>query len=131
MTRHQKRMHRISRVDMVNKYNARKVKIDGYTFDSQREAQRYGELKLMEKAGEIRALVVHPSINLQPDFMYQGKRIRGIVYELDFYYVRECNGVLIDVYEDVKGFETSSFKLKWKLLLYQYRLSPVEFRIVR
>ncbi len=115
----------------MNKYNARKVKIDGCTFDSQREAQRYGELKLMEKAGEIRALVVHPSINLQPDFMYQGKRIRGIVYELDFYYVRECNGVLIDVYEDVKGFETSTFKIKWKLLLYQYRLSPVEFRIVR
>ena len=57
--------------------------------------------------------------------------IKEISYEADFYYAEKRDGALIDVYEDVKGFETPVFKLKWKLLLYQYRLFPVEFRIVR
>ena len=115
----------------MNKYNAKKVSLDGYAFDSIRESERYQELKLLEKAGEIRALRVHPVINLQPAFMYRGTRIRGILYESDFYYVEEHDGIGIDVYEDVKGFETPVFKLKWKLLLFQYQLSPIEFRIVR
>jgi hypothetical protein len=107
------------------------VTADGYAFDSIRESERYQELKLLEKAGEIRTLKVHPTIKLQPAFMYRGTRIKEISYESDFYYVEEHDGIGIDVYEDVKGFETPVFKLKWKLLLFQYRLAPVEFRIVR
>lgn len=63
-----------------NKYNARKVELDGYVFDSQREAQVYGELKLRQKAGEINRLDVHPKYELtvngvevatyKPDFRY-------------------------------------------------------------
>ena len=115
----------------MNKYNAKKVSLDGYAFDSIRESERYQELKLLEKAGKIRALKIHPVINLQPAFTYRGTMIRGILYEADFYYVEEHDGKGIEVYEDVKGFETPVFKLKWKLLLFQYQLSPIEFRIVR
>ena len=111
----------------MTKYNSRRVTIDGYTFDSVRESQRYGELKLMEKAGEIRNLDVHPEIELQPRFFYLGERIRAIKYEADFSYVE--NGM--KVFEDLKGCETQLFRVKWKMLLYQFRNFPVEFRIVR
>lgn len=111
----------------MSKYNSRRVSIDDYAFDSIRESQRYGELKLMEKAGEISALQVHPTLILQPVFMYRGKRIRAITYEADFVYIQ--NG--IQIFEDVKGMETQLFRAKWKLLLYQFRNSPIEFRIVR
>jgi hypothetical protein len=84
----------------MSKYNSCCVSIDGYTFDSIRESQRYSELKLMEKAGEIRELKVHPVIKLQPSFVYRGETIREINYEADFGYWEN------DVYEDVKGFET-------------------------
>jgi hypothetical protein len=115
----------------MTKYNSRCVTIDGYTFDSIRESQRYGELKLMEKAGKIRHLKVHPKIKLQLEFYYKDKKIKPIIYEADFYYVEQYNENLIDVIEDVKGYETQMFRLKWKMLLYQFRNSPVEFRIVR
>lgn len=35
------------------KYHNRKTVIDGITFDSAKEARRYMELKLLERAGEI------------------------------------------------------------------------------
>lgn len=117
----------VMRNDMVNKYNSRRITIDGYTFDSIRESERYSELKLMEKAGEISNLDVHPEIELQPRFFYLGERIRAIKYEADFSYVE--NGV--QIYEDLKGYENQLFRAKWKMLLYKFRNSPVEFRIVR
>jgi len=127
--RRQKHMRQKSRVDMVNKYNARKVKIDGYTFDSQREAQRYGELKLMEKAGEIKELVVHPGFLLQEGFQYQGKSYQPIIYIADFIYMENGKTIL----EDVKGVETPDFRMKWKILLFFAKKSRdnAEFRIVR
>ena len=39
-----------------NKFNARKTEVDGITFDSAAEARRWCELKILEKAGEIRNL---------------------------------------------------------------------------
>lgn len=47
-----------------NKYGAKKTVVDGITFDSKREAQVYGELKLREKAGEIYDLEIHPKYEL-------------------------------------------------------------------
>ena len=43
-----------------NKYGNKKQTADGYTFDSKAELLRYDELQLMEKAGRIYNLVVHP-----------------------------------------------------------------------
>ena len=41
---------------MRNKFNAIKTTIEGITFDSKREARRWQELKLLERAGEIERL---------------------------------------------------------------------------
>ena len=37
-----------------NKYHAKKCVVDGITFDSIKEAGRYRELRLLERAGKIR-----------------------------------------------------------------------------
>ncbi len=96
-----------------SKYNAKKVHADGYTFDSIQEYYRYQDLCLMEKAGAISNLVVHPVYLLQENFKdaATGKRHRAITYEADFQYTEKG----MTVVEDVKGVETDIFKLKWKM----------------
>jgi len=51
---------------MGNKFGARRVILDGITFDSRKEARRYQQLKLLERAGVIRALQVHPRFVILP-----------------------------------------------------------------
>jgi hypothetical protein len=100
----------------MNKYNAVTTVIDGIKFASGAEAQRYCELKLLQKAGEISGLKVHPRILLQPAFKHDGKTERKIEYEADFKYIKNGERIV----EDVKGFATEVYKLKRKLLLYLY-----------
>ena len=40
---------------MKSKYHNKKVIIDGIKFDSKKEANRYQELKLMQRAGKIKS----------------------------------------------------------------------------
>lgn len=109
----------------MNKYNARKVKIDNYTFDSMREGARYRELKLLERANEIEALQVHPVFTLIDGFEYRGENIRKIKYVADFQYIE--NGEI--VVEDVKGIITAVARLKIKL--FKLRYPSIDFRIVK
>jgi hypothetical protein len=112
-----------------NKYQAKKVEIDGHRFDSKREAHRYQELKLLEKAGEISSLEVHPRIEILPAFaMANGEKVRRMDYIPDFRYRRDGQVII----EDVKGVATEGWRLKWKLLKYRCRGDPhVELRVVR
>lgn len=48
------------------KYGNRKVVVDGITFDSEREAHRYTELKILEKAGKITGLQLQREFELIP-----------------------------------------------------------------
>lgn len=41
------------KLDNYNKYRNNKVEYDGIIFDSKKEAQRYAELKLLERRGEL------------------------------------------------------------------------------
>jgi len=109
---------------MRNKYNARKTERDGFIFDSIWEADRYSELKLLERAGLIRDLVVKPkpAFVLQPAYTRSdGKRIRAITYQPDFTYY-DCD-LCYTVIEDAKGFETPVFKLKRKM--FEYRIGQI------
>ena len=110
-----------------SKYNARKVHEDGYTFDSIQECYRYRDLVLMEKAGAISNLVVHPVFLLQENFKdaATGKRHRAITYEGDFQYLE--NGAT--VVEDVKGKPTDMFRLKWKM--FRFHHPNLDARIVK
>ena len=109
----------------MSKYRNKRVELDGYRFDSQAEARRYQELRLLHQAGEIHKLVVHPRYTLLEPFECKGVRYRSIVYEGDFEYVE--NGKRIC--EDVKGKVTAVFALKKKLFVNRYGDS-IELRIV-
>ena len=101
-----------------NKYNAKKIKIDGHTFDSKREAERYCELKLFVKAGEIRNLELQPRFLLQDKFVdKQGNKHRKIEYVADFLYIDKLGRNIV---EDVKGVLTDVYKIKKKIFLKKY-----------
>ena len=92
----------------------RNVKTNGY--DSKKESVRANELKLLERAGHISELQEQVSILLQERFKYNGKWERAIIYIADFVYIKDG----IKIIEDVKGFRTDIFKLKRKMLLFNY-----------
>lgn len=101
-----------------SKYNNRKTQIDGITFDSEKEALRYAELKMLEKAGKITELERQKRFELQPAFYYQGHKQRAIFYVCDFFY-RQGDKYII---EDVKSPITKNnavYKLKKKMMLYR------------
>jgi hypothetical protein len=108
----------------VNKYRAKKVVSDGITFDSLAEHRRYQELKLIERAGEIRDLKVHPRYPLvvfAHGVTNTGTKICD--YVADFEYVAvspaPARNVLGVVTEDVKGMRSGPawtvFRIKAKL----------------
>lgn len=105
---------------MRSKYNNKKTTIDGITFDSKREAQRYCELKLLQRAGEISHLELQPSFILLESFKKNGKTHRGIKYIADFAYHDVEKQIM--VVEDVKSKATMTpvYKIKKKLFENKY-----------
>ncbi len=97
------------------KYHARPCEVDGYRFDSQAEAARYQELRLLERAGRISDLQVHPRFEHAPGGKdaWTGKAFRAVTYEADFSYFDGDHRIV----EDVKGFATAAFGIKRRLFL--------------
>lgn len=107
-----------------NKYGNKKVIVDGHKFDSQKEALRYKELKLMERAGVIKDLELQPTFELIPTIRTEHETLRKTIYKADFKYF-DVNADH-EVVEDVKGFKTDVYKLKKKMLLHKYK--DIDFR---
>lgn len=115
-----------------SKYYSKKVTVDGITFDSKKEARRYQELKLLEKAGKIAALERQVKYLLipaqrEPDVEHykadgrvkieSGKLIeRECAYVADFRYLDLSNREW--VVEDTKGIKTKDYIIKRKLMLW-------------
>ena len=109
----------------MSKYHNRRVQVDGFMFDSEAEARRYGELNLLLEAGAIENLQIHPRFTLQEAFTTEfGLKVHPIVYVADFSYVEKS----LDVVEDVKGYATAVFKVKVKL--FRKRYPEIDFRIL-
>ena len=84
-------------------------------FDSKKEAERYGELVLLQRAGVIANLKRQVRFELIPSQYKDGKCIyRSCSYIADFVY--EQNGET--VVEDTKGFKTPEYIIKKKLMYY-------------
>lgn len=107
---------------MRYKYGNKKTELDGILFDSKREAQRYAELKLMERAREIYDLQLQvPFVLIPVQKDEKGKVIeRELKYIADFTYRDIKTGRLI--VEDAKGVKTEVYKIKKKLMLYRLGL---------
>lgn len=120
---------------MYRKYHNTKTVADGIKFDSKLEAERYAQLKILERAGLIRELELQPSFELIPSFKKNGKTWRRTVYKADFRYIlAEGDRIII---EDVKGSTaviTDVFRLKQKLFEYKnpdYTISIVTSKDIK
>lgn len=132
-----------------NKLHAEKVDgvlMDGtpFTFASKREYQRYGELSLLAKSGEISDLQVQVKYVLipaqrEPDSMdysksKKGRLVKGkvveqeLAYVADFVYQKDGKTVV----EDSKGYRNPSsatykvFAIKRKLMRWLYGINVQE-----
>jgi hypothetical protein len=98
-----------------SKYRNEKTVVDGVTFDSKKEAARYQELVLLERAGEIENLELQPVVR----FEVGGVKIRydsgrQAYYRGDFKYF--CTKQKKTVIEDPKGCRTRHYRLKKAIL---------------
>lgn len=89
------------------KYGNKPTVVDGIRFPSKKEATRYGQLKWLEKVGEISGL----KIKTRYPIIVGG--IKVCDYEDDFSYTDKDGSKVI---EDAKGFRTPVYRLKKKLM---------------
>ena len=90
-----------------SKYRNQRVEFEGLHFDSVKERTRYQELKLLERAGEIKDLELQPQVK----FCVNGRKVvirskgypngRQVGYKADFRYTDCRTGQ--EVWEDVKA----------------------------
>jgi hypothetical protein len=108
-----------------NKYKNTKIEIDNIKFDSIKEAKRYIELKLMEKAGEIKDFKMQVPYILQDSFKLGNKTYRDIKYIADFTYMQKSKTSGVELWElvieDTKGYKIKEYLLKRKMFAYKYQ----------
>jgi hypothetical protein len=127
----------------MNKYHNKKCVYLGETFDSRKEARRYAELLLLEKAGHISDLRRQVSYELIPaqrevssDVYKRGARKgktkegkiieKAVRYVADFVYIDNATGE--EVVEDVKGgVRTKEYVLKRKMMLFLKGIRITEY----
>jgi len=97
-----------------NKYKAQPVELDGFKFDSKREAYRYSELKILLRNGKIsnlRLQLRYPLKCGEQPLLIKSESFpngRRATYIADFVYEQDGETII----EDVKGMATSVYKLK-------------------
>jgi hypothetical protein len=110
--------HRIRR----SKYHNLETVVDGHVFDSRREANRYRELRVLERAGEIADLELQPPYVLHAPKLNAAGELVGLVaigkYIADFRYHDVASG--LEVVEDAKGVRTPVYRLKAKIIAVEY-----------
>lgn len=89
------------------KFNNQKVEYDGHTFDSKKEYNRYRELLLLLKAGQI------GQIRLQVPYELNDGGTHSYKYIADFVYIDKDAGLIV---EDCKGCRTAVYKKKFRLM---------------
>lgn len=98
-----------------SKYHSKKITVNGITYDSRKEANRHSELLLLQRAGRISDLETQVKFELLPSQRIDGKVVeRPVTYIADFVYRQDGKKIV----EDTKGFRTTDYILKRKMLLY-------------
>lgn len=107
------------------KYHSQKITVSGRSFDSIKEANRYSELVLAQRSGEISELKCQVPFVLIPSQKDQnGKTIeKPVKYIADFVYVDKNGSTVV---EDTKGVRTADYIIKRKLMLYIHKIKIKE-----
>jgi hypothetical protein len=104
-----KRAFAAAKATRAHKHGARATVVDGIAFPSQAEANRWCELRLLERAGEIQHL------NRQPSYrVFEGAGGVEITYTPDFIYYAKAGGWTV---EEVKGHRDTAYLLRRKMFL--------------
>jgi hypothetical protein len=93
--------------------------IDGIVFASKKEAKRYAELKLLEKARVITGLECQPSYEVQID----GKKF--CTYTADFLYY-DKTGVVIEEVKSTGTRKDAAYRLRKKAFELKYKMKVRE-----
>lgn len=101
-----------------NKFNAKKVELDGFKFDSRGEMLHYCKLKDLERSGEIENLELHPAYKMIINNRLVCKMIP------DFRYEKEGRIVIEDFKS--KATITRAYRIKKKLLAALYNIEIKE-----
>jgi hypothetical protein len=102
-----------------SKYRNTKTEVDGIKFDSKAEADRYRELKILLKAGEIGMLELQKEYELNPGGTHSVK------YVADFVYTTKEG---VKIVEDVKGFVTAVYRRKRRLMKKVHGITIIEIK---
>ena len=92
------------------KYRNKPVTIDGVRFDSQKEAARFHELKLLERAGEITDL----ERQVAYDLAVNGVKVAR--YIADFRFKDKKTGIVVEDVKSEATAKTRDFVIKRKLM---------------
>lgn len=107
----------------MNKYHNKKAEINGVKFDSRKEAHRWWELSMLERAGKITKLRRQIPFVVIPAQRIDGKVVeRECKYIADFVYEQDGKTVV----EDTKGVRTPEYVIKRKLMLEKYGIQIQE-----
>ena len=111
-----------------SKYRSRRVIVDGITFDSVKEANRYQELLLEKRAGLVLEIELQPRFVLQEGYRDPRtlKWVRPIAYKADFRVVYADHRVVVIDVKPSSKFQTKEYRIKKKMLLAKY--PDVDFR---
>lgn len=100
----------------MHKYRAKPQVTEDGRFDSKKELKRWGELKLLQQAGEIYSLTRDRKY-----LTFELHAVDGTLackYVGDFRYTE--NGKPLVIIEDAKGMRTPEYKIKRKLFMAEY-----------
>jgi len=101
-----------------SKYRNQRICVDGRWFDSKREARRFKELQLLERAGEISDLKTQvPFLLIPKQPRKRGKPEQPCQYIADFTYTDKGGEYVV---EDAKGKQTPEYIIKRKLMLKEH-----------
>ena len=108
----------------MNKYNAKKVEIDGIVFDSRAEGRFYEHLLDLMHEGVVESFEMQKPYTLLDKFPHPktGKTIRAIKYVPDFEVIYTDGRVEV---VDVKGMKTRDFIMRCKMFMFRYQIPLV------
>ena len=108
----------------MSKYGAKKVTIDGITFDSKAEGRYYEHLQKLKKSGVVDDFAMQKVFTLLDKFAHPqtGKTVRAVTYRADFEVYYSDGRVEV---VDIKGFMTPEFRIKAKMFMFRYQVPLV------
>lgn len=112
------------------KYSNSPCSVDGHRFDSRREADYYGQLKIEKRAKLIKDFEMQVTFELYAwspvDSDYSGEKIQVCSHRVDFLVTLPDGNYEV---REVKGYATPEWNLKRKLFEANY--PKIQYKVVR